>query len=49
MEGDRERKKKRYLSILSNIKEEGIQQETYNPYKEHKNVFLKEAFIFEPR
>ena len=39
MEGEREKKKKRYLSILSDIKEEGIQQETYNPYKEPKNVF----------
>lgn len=42
MEGDGERKKRRYLSILRNIKEEGIEQETYKPYKEQKNVFRKE-------
>lgn len=42
VEGDGERKKRRYLSILRNIKEEGIEQETYKPYKEQKNVFRKE-------
>lgn len=49
MEGDRERKKKRYLDILSNIKEEGINKKHITHIKSLRMCSEREAFIFEPR